>query len=351
MPDALQAIADVGPGATTRVDGGVLWVTTTERAVAIAPDHDRVTFDLTDPDLSLCVGDCSAAAASNFLEERTTPPTTAPPPTGVVAPTTTTAPPRRLDPAAVVTPTLPTTSTTARPGGATPTTSTTAPEASPTTVEPTASTAVVAPATSVLPAATAPPTTDDGKPGHGPDRPPKEDPTPTSTRFTLLPPLTTQPTTTSEPPSTDTSDTSDTTDTTEAATTTTDPASAPGLELDLAVRPGEATVSLRVLARPADCAADGTSTVATLLWQGATTGSRQVLVTWSNRGARESNVATATIPSPAGSLTVSVVVCEVTASRTATVPPDPSTTTTTTPPPSTTTTTTPPPSTTTTTAP
>jgi hypothetical protein len=355
-PGDLRPLDGVGPGARLHQDGGLLWVTTAERAVAIAPDHEQVDLDLAGADLSLCVGDCSAAAASTFLEERATPPTTVPPAPGAGAPTTTTtAPARRLD-AAVVTPTLPTTSTTARP--TTPSTTTPSTTALPVT-EPgggngAAPTTVADPVAATTPPTAAPSTSVvEGKPGKG-DKPPKGDPTTTTAPLLTLPlpgPEESTTTVVEAPSSTDTTDTTDASPTTtEASTTTTEPGpGAVGLELEVAVRPGEATATFRVLARPSDCGATDTSTAATLVWQGAATGTRQVLVTWPRRGAGQSNVATATIPSPAGDLTVSVVGCGVAASRAATVPADPSTTTTTTTPPPSSTTTTPPSSTTTTT--
>lgn len=344
----LAAVPDVGPGATLHLDGGVLWITSGQRAVAIDPDHEQVAFDLTAADVSLCVGDCSAAAASSFLEDRATPPPTVPPAGPSPAPTTT-QPPRRLEPAAV-TPTLPTTSTTR---AAAPTTTSTQPaaEVPGAAVTSAPATSVAATVPSVPPPASSTTTEDDRRPGRGNGGGGRDEPTTTSPPIVLptILPTTTAPDPEPDPESTTTTEAASSTTDAEATTTTRPAAETVGLELDVTARPGEATVSLRVVARASDCGAEGTSTVATLLWQGATTGTRQLLVTWSSRGAQASNVATATIPSPPGQLSVSVVVCGVTASRTATVPADPSTTTTT--PPSTTTPPTTVPATTTTTTP
>ncbi len=336
-PGDLRTIPGLGSGAALREDGGLLWATSADATVAIAPDHDRIAFDLGDTDLSLCVGDCSAAAASRFLEDKATTPAPAPAPTPA-APTTT-VPPRRLEPI-VVPPTLAVTSTTAaRDREAT--SVATVPAAAPTTLvaEP-APSATTPSAVVTAPVATTT-TEEERKPGR-PDPPGRGgDPTTTTAPpVIVLPPVRTSlPDPDPEPV---------TTTTEEPTTTTAEEPLAVAIEFDLTAREGEATAQIRVQGRARDCGSTGTSTVATLAWRGSATGTRQVLVTWANNGSRTSNVASATIPSGPGRLEVSVALCGVTTSRAVTVPGDPPPTTTTTPPPTTTppTTTTPPPTTT-----
>ena len=327
----LLPIPEIGPGATLHVDGGLLWLSGRERSVAISPSHDRVVLEILNADLSLCVGDCSAAAASSFLEDVATAPL--PAPGGPAAPATT-QPPRKLEQAAV-TPTLPNAPSKA------PTISN-APVGAP---DPEAAVPVApAPADPAPPppAVPAPPTTfdilgttipDDGskKPGR-PDPPGRSDDT-TTTTATTTPPLITLP-----PP-----------DTSPETTTTLAPEPLVDLEFDLRLRDGGVTAELRVVGRPEQCGSSGTSTVATLVWQGSATGTRQLEVAWPSEEAGASHLSRATITSPAGDLTVSVAVCGVTTSRTTSIPgSDPSPTTTTTHPPTTTTTSIRPPTTTTT---
>lgn len=331
----LAAIPEIGPGATLHVDGGLLWLSGRERSVAISPSHDRVTLEISNADLSLCVGDCSAAAASSFLEDVATAPLTAP--GGAAAPTTT-QPPRRLEQAAV-TPTLP--NAPAKPPGIDVPTPVTIPDPNPD-----APVVPAPPEALPRPPDAGPPTTfnilgttipDDRskKPGR-PDPPGRSDET-TTTTATTAPPLITLPPLDTTP---------------ETTTTTAPPPLEPSVDLEFDLRPrdGGVTAELRVIGRPDECGTDGTSTVATLLWQGSATGSRQVEVAWPSEEAGASHVSRATITSPPGDLTVSVAVCGVTTSRTTRVSdPDPSPTTTTTRPPTSTTTTTRPPTRTTTT--
>ena len=313
-PGALVPVPDLGAGATLHEDGGLLWAATSEAAVAIDPDHQQTVIRLAGADLSLCVGDCSPAAASSFLEETT--PTTAPSPPAPNAPTTTTtAPARRLT--ADVPPTLGPASTTVVPPttSTTPATTTTAPTV--TATESTGSTLAPVTTTTTV-AAAGPPAAQD------PNRPP--DPGPPA----RLPELATTTTTEAEP---------------EPTTTETEPADeAVGLGFNVVGRTGTAEATLRVFGSAEDCGATSGTTTALLTWDGSDRGSREVLVAWRG-GASRSEETSATIVADAGELDVTVTVCGVTASDSATVralPTATTTTTTTTTTPSTTTTTEPP---------
>lgn len=306
-PGDLDPIAELGPGATVREDGGLLWVATNETAVAIHPDHERTVLRLADADLSLCVGDCSPAAASSFLEETT--PTTAPTSTPNAPTTTTTAPPRRLV-AEQVPPTLAASATTST------VTSTTV--ATPTTTTAPAVAAADGPASTLAPVTT---TTPPGPPGKDPDRPepgppirlPEVAPT-TSTEAPPPPAPEPEPTTTQAPA----------------------PEPSVGLSFNVVGRTGTAEATLRVFATAEDCGATAGTTTAVLTWEGSDRGSREVLVTW-NGGSSRSEESSATIVAAEGELAVTVTVCGVTATDTASVRGLP-TPTTTEPPPTTTTT-------------
>lgn len=332
--DGLEPLPEIGGGAALHVDGGLLWLTTPEAAMAIDPDQGRVVLRLASADLSLCVGDCSAAAASTFLDQVASdapspPEPPAKPATGDPSPTTTEAP--RVLEAASVTPTLPTTTvpraatsappTTARPATATPPPPNPAPvpdvvpEPIPPTAAPSSSTTTTAPK-------------DNGKDKENPvpaTLPRPIDPRPTTTTTT---------TTTTAPPST--------------AEPEPEPEPEPPVELEYSLRAGRgsATADIRVLGRPSACGALGTATTGTVSWTGSATGSREVLITWPQPDSRRSHETSATIVAPPGELRVTVTVCGVAATQGTTIEGDPVTTTTTTTTAPTTTTT--PPTTTTT---
>lgn len=312
-PGSLEVIPEAGPGATLHLDGGLLWVVTPETAIAIAPDQRRIMIPISSADLSLCVGDCSAAAASSFLEQvaSTVPPPPQPREKDSPAPTTT-APPKRLEVASVA-PTLPST-TLPRDRDRGPTTTVAA------TVPPETTLAEV-PTTLQSPPPSDDPPPDENKKPDRPKGPPKTEPT-------LLTAPPTQPVF-------DTTTTTATTTTT-TPTTTTEPEPPVGLEYDVQGGDLSATAFIRVLGRPSACGETGVTTTAQLSWTGSSTGSREVLMTWASTTSSRSHQSDATITAEPGELRVAVTVCGVTASDTATVtdptPPTTTTTTTTTPP-------------------
>lgn len=308
-PGALAPVPDLGGGATLHRDGGLLWITTAETAVAIDPDHDLTVLRIADVDLSLCVGDCSAAAASRFLEENVTTTTiSASRPSGPAA-TTTTLPLRKLD-ADVPPPTLanaPSTTAAPRFPDAVPS-ATTVPDVA--TTVPTSAPDVVA--TTLIAPPTSEPRPENGNGNGDGARPPEEErpPRPAGPLPLPFPAPTVSPTTTEAPR---------------------DPEPAPepepvpadvDLEFDVTGGAVSAEASLRVLGSADDCGVgEERRTTATISWEGSGSGSRDVDVVWSGSSQRSETSQATLAPIPAGQVTIRASVCGVAAEREATVRP------------------------------
>lgn len=377
-PGDLQAIEGIGAAPRIHDDGGLLWLTTTDGAVALADDLTPTVFDLADADLSLCVDDCSAGAASRFLEEkaaveleeqeqeqeakRTEDEEEAPTPkeTEVEVPKVADAPaPRPLDPA-VTKPTLPTpTSTTLPDVGVTSKKAQKQAEKKKGDAEaPATPTTVPAILAAPLPSLSPPPApAPDRSKGRGKDKhrdrddddddreeAPAPAPTPApapapSPALVPLPPVlmpTTTTTTTTTTPENDKGNGRDkdkgkdedeaTPPEDEEPPADGDPHEPPaedpgGASLIYSVSPekGGATASIGIAGKPAACGGVPAAT-ATLSWSGSSSGSRTVAVSWSDLDDEQSSVASATIAAEPGSLTVTATACGMTASQTVTVP-------------------------------
>jgi hypothetical protein len=262
-PGDLRLLDSGLAGARMHTDGGLLWLTTEDRAVAIDERMEVTPFDLSSADLSLCIGDCSPGAAARFLEQTTAvdhADDPAPPVSEVLEGRAPALSPVAVNPALVSTTT--TTAATARPA--------------PVAVAP------VAPGPAPLPgppSSIEPPPLDEATPSHDVVPPPPrnapgttEAPPPKGTR--TVPPGPTTPPPLVEPPE------------------------APGLAFSITPQDGGVTAVVQVLGSAASCG--GKSTVATLVWSGPASGDRQLLVGWASPVARHSEAANGHHLVPAG---------------------------------------------------